>query len=90
MNTRQIKYYSVKEIAEIFAVAPNTVRSWVFHKKIPKPDIQQPRFTRWKHETISPFLDDPVAWRRRNSEKMQPENGQADCPRHDFVRERRL
>lgn len=64
----QIKWFSSKDIAEIFGVSVNTVRCWLVRKQMPQPDIQENRFTRWKYGTIKPFLDDPLAWRTNHKE----------------------
>lgn len=60
------KYYSAKDIAQFFSVTVKTVRAWKFRKQMPQPDIQTPRFTRWKESTIKPFLDNPIEWKKGN------------------------
>lgn len=63
---KKTQWYDTKSIAEIFSVSVHTVRSWQQRNRMPKPDIQEHRFTRWKAETIEPFLNDPAGWRRKN------------------------
>jgi hypothetical protein len=60
------RWYDIKAIAEAFSVSVNTVHSWRQRKQMPAPDIQQHRFTRWKAETIEPFINDPIGWREEN------------------------
>lgn len=60
------QWYDIKTIAEAFSVSVNTVRSWQQRKQMPMPDIQAHKFTRWKAETIEPFLRDPLRWREQN------------------------
>lgn len=62
----ELKYYSGKDIAKILSVSPETVRGWLFKKKMPPPDISESKFTRWKEETIKPFLNNPMQWRKEN------------------------
>jgi|LSQX01.1.fsa_nt_gb uncharacterized protein YjcR len=66
-NKQTKKWYDIKTIAETFSVSVNTVRSWQQRKQMPAPDIQEHRFTRWKAETIEPFLNDPISWREENT-----------------------
>lgn len=69
LNTETIladQWYDIKAIANAFCVSTNTVRSWQQRKQMPAPDIQQHRFTRWKAETIEPFISDPIGWRENN------------------------
>lgn len=68
MNTQSIKphWYDYRSIAHTLSVSINTVRSWQQKKQMPQPDIQQHRFTRWKAETIEPFIKDPILWREEN------------------------
>lgn len=61
------KYYTQQEIAAIFGVTVAAISNWIKRKQMPKPDIQQHRFTRWQKSTIQPFIDDPVGWRQKNS-----------------------
>lgn len=58
--------YDYKKIAGILGVSHNTVRDWRNKGLMPKPDIQKHRWTRWKADTIEPFLVDPVGWREEN------------------------
>lgn len=60
------KWYDTKLIADSLTVSVNTIHSWRQRKQMPAPDIQQHRFTRWKAETIEPFIDDPIGWREEN------------------------
>ncbi|SUA57578.1 hypothetical protein RP300_00283 [Oligella urethralis] len=62
------RWYDIKAIAEAFSVSVNTVHSWRQRKQMPAPDIQQHRFTRWKAETIEPFINDPITWREENKD----------------------
>lgn len=66
-QNQAIQWYSTKDIAKIFSVSPNTVRSWLCRKQMPRPDISGNRFTRWKEQTIRPFLDNPLAWRNQQA-----------------------
>lgn len=61
------EFYSVKDLSVIFGVTQQAITMWVSRKKMPYPDIREKRFTRWKKETIQPFIDDPIKWRQQHS-----------------------
>ncbi len=60
------RWYDLKAIAVSLSVSVNTVRSWQQRNQMPQADIREHKFTRWKAETIEPFLEDPIRWRRDN------------------------
>lgn len=64
----KFQWYSVKTVANLFNVKNSTVRAWMCKGLMPKPDIRGGRFTRWKAETIEPFLADPIAWRQNHKQ----------------------
>lgn len=67
-DSERPQWYDAKRIAWELSVSPNTIKSWLSEGRIPPPDIRGHRFNRWKRETISQFLADPVAWRNENAE----------------------
>ena len=64
-------WYNYRSIAHALSVSINTVRSWQQKKQMPQPDVQQHKFTRWKAETIEPFIKDPIQWREENLESEE-------------------
>jgi hypothetical protein len=62
------EWYDIKLIAWELSVSPNTIKSWLSEGRIPPPDIRGHRFNRWRRETISLFLADPLAWRTKKTE----------------------
>ena len=56
------EWYDAQKIAYEMSVSVSTVRSWLSRGQMPKPEIQRHRFTRWRRETILPFITDPLGW----------------------------
>lgn len=56
------EWYDAQKIAYEMSVSVHTVRSWLSRGQMPMPEIQRHRFTRWRRETILPFINDPQGW----------------------------
>ncbi len=48
---------TVKDVAELLAVAPRTVFRWSRQRKLPRPVKLSPRAVRWRASAIQAYLD---------------------------------